>query len=573
VPGELDQDGVEDGKRLVRAQAGSGQSLAEQLAEQFQKLTWRTPLYALRLRGRYPLKLLAVPEDPLPGDNSAGAEMLEGRLSWRGETLALSQVHFSSEAIQPDFANHLQRFNWLRDVAAAGPRRVTAPIAEMLTRQWLAAHAEKVSEPAWQPANWGWRILNWSAHAPLILSSSDLVYRSAVLNGLARGARHLDRTADQAIPGLPRIAAWAGVVTAGLLIAGGDARRSYGEAGLARALASGMSSDGGCICRTPRGQADLILLLAMLAKVYEAKRALMPDVLTRAIQAAVPPLLGVTLGDGALSSWQGSGPMPKEDVKAIIGASGVRTRSLRKAREWGYHRISAGQTALVVDGAPPPNSRRQSGGCASTLAFELSDGPHRLIVNCGGAGAAMLLSPSLAQGLRTTAAHSTLTLCDTNSTAILADGSLGKGVTAVELEREESDQGSRIEASHDGYVRRFGLLHKRTITISADGRDVRGDDVLLPAKARPKPMTSAFAIRFHLGEGVEATPTADGLGALLRIDRGPLWQFRCRGANLAIDASVWVSGAGQLRHTQQLVVMGEAAPGGASVSWVLKRAG
>jgi hypothetical protein len=28
---------------------------------------------------------------------------------------------------------------------------------------------------------------------PLILSSTDLVYRSAVLNTLARGARHLDR--------------------------------------------------------------------------------------------------------------------------------------------------------------------------------------------------------------------------------------------------------------------------------------------------------------------------------------------------------------------------------------------
>src|SRR3546814_17636507 len=71
----------------------------------------------------------------------------------------------------------------------------------------------------------------------------------------------------------------------------------------------------------------------------------------------------------------------------------------------------------------------------------MSDGPHRLIVNCGGARAAVAhLPPDLAEGLRTTAAHSTLVLADSNSTAVLADGTLGKGVAEVELTRQESEQ-------------------------------------------------------------------------------------------------------------------------------------
>src|SRR3546814_3568114 len=87
----------------------------------------------------------------------------------------------------------------------------------------------------------------------------------------------------------------------------------------------------------------------------------------------------------------------------------------------------------------------------------MSDGPHRLIVNCGGARAAVAhLPPDLAEGLRTTAAHSTLVLADSNSTAVLADGTLGKGVAEVELTRQESEQASRIEASHDGYAKRHG---------------------------------------------------------------------------------------------------------------------
>lgn len=562
------------GRRLVRTPGGSGESLAERLASQFYRLTWRTPLHALRLRGRYPLKLLAVPDDPVAGDAAAGLAILRGELGWRGEQFACSQVDFGSEPVSPGFAAYLQRFQWLRDLAAAGPRAQVAPAAEMLTRKWLASHAERVSEPAWRPDLWGWRVLFWAAHAPLILSSTDLVYRSAALNGLARGARHLERTADRAPVGLPRIAAWAGVTAAGLLMAGGNPRRAFGETGLARALNSGFSADGGLVCRTPDGQLDVVMLLSMLARVYDARRIELPPFIGSALNLAVPSLLGVTLGDGGLSSWQGGLPLSPSRVEAIVAASGVRTRPQRQARDWGYQRATAGQSVLVIDAAPPPDRRVSKGGCASTLAFELSDAGHRLIVNCGGANAGgAFISSGLANGLRTSAAHSTLILADSNSTAIHADGTLGRGVSEIALERQENEGSSRIEASHDGYVRRFGLIHKRTLLLSGDGRELRGEDALLPAKARQKPMTSAFAIRFHLAPGIEATPTADGMGALLRIERGALWQFRCRGGTLTIEESLWVDGEARPHNTLQLVVSGEAPPGGASVGWVLRRAG
>lgn len=569
-----DDEEIPVGRRLVRAQGGSGESLTERLASQFYRLTWRTPLHALRLRGRYPLKLLAVPDDPVKGDAEAGISILRGEIFWRGERVHCADIDFGNEPISPGFSAYLQRFEWLRDLAAAGPRAQVAPAAEALTRIWLDGHADRISEPAWRADLWGWRILFWASHAPLILSSTDLVYRSAVLNGLARGARHLDRAAERAPIGLPRIAAWAGTVAAGLLIAGGNPRRSFGEAGLARALNSGLSADGGLVCRTPEGQLDVVMLLSMLARVYDARRIEMPSSLGSALHLSVPPLLGVTLGDGGLSSWQGSPPIAGTRIESIVTASGVRTRPQRQAREWGYQRATAGQTVLVMDAAPPPDRRVARTGCASTLAFELSDAGHRLIVNCGGANAGGAnLSPALANGLRTTAAHSSLILADSNSTAIHANGSLGRGVSEIELERQEKEGSSRIEASHDGYVRRFGLIHKRTLVLTGDGRELRGDDILLPAKARQKPMTSAFAVRFHLAPGIEATSTADGLGALLRIERGALWQFRCRGGTLSIDESLWVDGEAKLHPTLQLVVSGEAPPGGASISWTLRRAG
>ena len=254
-------------------------------------------------------------------------------------------------------------------------------------------------------------------------------------------------------------------------------------------------------------------------------------------------------------------------------ASGVRTRPLRQARDWGYQRLGCGQTRIVLDAAPPPVTRLAAGGCASTLAFELSDGPHRLIVNCGGAGGAGRLAPEFAAALRTTAAHSTLTLADTNSTAIHADGSLGRGVAEVELDRQEGESGSRIEVSHDGYARRQGFIHRRQLLLSVDGRELRGEDVLLPTGRRRRSAQMPFAVRFHLAPGIEISTTADGLGALLRLPEGGMWQFRCRGGALAIEDSIWIDPKGHPRPTQQLVITGETPSGGATIGWLFKRAG
>ncbi len=571
-PFDLAADGVEEGKRLIRVGGDKGLSLAERLSDRFQRLAWRTPLHSLRLRGRYPLKLIAVADDPFLGNVARGNALMRGMLSYRGERRTVDLIDLAAPDFSRRFADHLHSFAWLRDLATVAPRAQAAPVAEELMRAWLAAHAAKVSDPAWRADLWGRRILMWIAHAPLILSSTDLVYRSLVLHTLARGARHLERAADRTPPGPQRIAAWAGVVAAGLMIPGGDPRRAFGEAGLARAIAASMTGDGGVIGRSPVGQLDALTTLIALRAVYAARRLDATPEIEGAIVRLVPALLGVTHGDRGLASWQGGGPVSAEVVDAVVAASGVRTRPLRQAREWGYQRLSAQATVVIVDAAPPPIARAVDGGCASTLAFELSDGPHRIVVNCGGGRQASATLPAqFTEALRTTAAHSTLVLGDSNSTAIHADGTLGRGVGEVELARQETDQGSRIEAAHDGYARRHGFTHRRMLALGGDGRDVRGEDSLVPTGRKRRGAATGFAIRFHLAPTVEVSPTADGRAAVLRLPGNLLWQFRCKGASLAVEESIWIDGDGRAHPTEQIVVTGEAPAGGTSVSWWFHR--
>ena len=525
-----------------------------------------------RLRqSKQPLKLVAVPRDHVAGDRQRGEALLAGRFAAGSVTVPLADLDFAGAGASGVLNEQLQGFSWLRDLGAAASREKGAQLAEAIVGRWLLAHGTRVDD-AWAPHLWGERIMFWTAYAPYILSSADSGYRSALLNTLARGARHLDSGADRSPAGLKRVTAWCGVVAAGLLVQGGVPRVARGEAGLARALTGAQFDDGGLISRSPVEQVRLVDRLCLLRACYAAAKQTIPDGIEAAAAAALAALHGITMGDGAMSSWQGCNPGEASRLTALVEGCGLRARPLRQARGWGYQRLSALGTIVVLDAAPPPPQKMTESGSASTLAFEFSDGPQRIVVNCGGPAALPTdLPDELVQGLVTTAAHSTLVLADTNSTNILADGSLGKGVEDVTIDRSEDNDASRLEATHDGYVRAFGMVHKRSLMLGNDGKELRGADQLI-ARGRKKIRESApYAVRFHLAPAIEVTTTADGMGAILRSRGVPPWNFRCRGGSLNVEESLWIDGRSRPQRTTQLVIVGEVSALGGEIGWQFRR--
>ena len=568
---------VGDGDRLRRGagvdRGDQGLSLSERVAAGLARLSYTTALHRIRLRGHFPLKLLAVPADPIAGDPVIGARIVAGRLPHAGYN-APRTLRFADASAPTAWRNWAHSFAWLRDLAAVADRPAGAAIAEPIVARWLADHAE-FDAAAWAPDLIARRLIFWTAYAPYILSSPDLVYRSAVLNALARMARHLDRAVEKLPDGVARLTALAGLNVAALLIPGVDAQLVRAEALLAAALVAVVASDGGVGDRSPATQLALIELLLQVRAAYAARGRRPAGAVQAALDRLVPALTSLIMGDGGVGAWHGGGGVMPALLAATIGASGVMPRPSRSPGPAGYQRVAAETTLLIVDAAPPPQARDAAAAHAGTLAFELSDGATRLIVNCGGASA-MPLPPELAAGLRTTAAHSTLVLADGNSTRIRPDGALGRGVEEVVVNRHESEDGVWLDLLHDGYVRRFGLRHRRRLFLSAAGDDLRGEDSVEPApsrRLRRRGSRAGFDVRFHLGAGVAVTPTADGQGAILKA--GPtVWQVRARGGPLIVDDSVWVGPDGIPRPTKQLVISATtSADGTGSVNWSFKRAG
>jgi uncharacterized heparinase superfamily protein len=131
----------------------------------------------------------------------------------------------------------------------------------------------------------------------------------------------------------------------------------------------------------------------------------------------------------------------------------------------------------------------------------------------------------------------------------------------VEAERQEANGAQWLDASHDGYRRGFGAVHRRRLYLSESGDDLRGEDAVegenLPG----------FTVRFHLHPGVVASRQEAENTVLLRLPSGASWRFRAKEAILAVEDSVFM--AGEPRRSSQIVLSAEA--GTASVQWALSR--
>jgi uncharacterized heparinase superfamily protein len=203
-------------------------------------------------------------------------------------------------------------------------------------------------------------------------------------------------------------------------------------------------------------------------------------------------------------------------------------------------------------------SRGAHAGC---LSFEYSRGHDRIVVNCGSPGASR---PDLRASARLTAAHSTLAVNESSSCIFGPPpgggwfaGEILSGPTLVPVSREESATGMSVVASHDGYLRRFGVEHERRLTLDARG-GLRGRDRLV-ADTDADLAGLNYDLRFHIHPAVTLERIWDGHGVLLRPPGGAALIFEAGGLPLAVEESIFFAAPGGPRPAEQIVVSATAA--------------
>ncbi len=533
----------------------------------------RTWFYRRLLKGRLPDHIAFYPVDVEPRRLEDADAFLRGRFRLAGEMADLRGGGSVFDARPPSsaWAEALHSFDWLPPLAAAGgePARV---LATNLIGQWIKRN-NRYSEPAFLPHILARRLVRLFAHSRFVLADADVLWRSKFFVSLREQSKLLARLASCAPDGVPRFETATALALSGACLDDSPVRLEAGMKRLDEEIARQILPDGGHVTRSPEALLHAYRSLIMVVDALKA-RALAPSPAQRSAQDRIAPMLRFFRhGDGALALFNGGSEGDARMIAALLARDEVRGQPFAHARHSGYQRLVAGRSIAVLDcGAPPPGafSNDAHAGC---LAFEFGSGPQRVVVNCGAVSGA---HPDWETALRATAAHSTVTLADQSMAHVLSDGlarsligaRLLGGPAEVDSRRIETANGWTVEAHHDGYVREFGVLHERRLTLSPNGLVLTGADRLIPrgraAGAIP------FAIRFHIHPDVRLSPSESG-GIVLKLPNGEGWRFRASGSP-AIEESVYL-GTGQVRRTEQIVVTGTIKDSPVETGWVLEQIG
>lgn len=524
---------------------------------------------------RAPERLLIAPQDIRTADPTVAADIYAGYYSFAGKMVNAHGVSpFELPPPSHAWSASLEGFGWLRHLRAADTA-LARENARVLVEDWIDHRGRRMDGVAWEPRVVARRVLAWVSQSPLILGRAERSFYRRFMRSLGVHALVLQTLIKNGIGGDTRLLLVIAMAHLGLCSEGMQKLQRRGTRLLAEELGRQILADGGHLARNPQTLADLLLDLLPLRQAYAARGLDPPVQLLNSIDRMMPMLRLFRLGDGTLALFNGMGATAPDVLATLLAYDDVRAAAQINAPYSGFQRIEAGDLVLVMDtGAPPPPdfSERAHAGC---LSFEVSVGHNRLIVNCGSPDD---LHDNLKDAARATAAHSSLVVADTSSCRFATGSGLNRwlegrivgGPQKVTVARTEEAEGIKLATSHDGYERRFGLIHERTLLVASDGRWIEGQDTLRPSGRRiPGAGATEFAARFHLHPSVRASLLDEGKAAHLSLPDGSAWLFRAEGFPIALEESVPFACPEGMAGTDQLVVYRNLRDGD-GVHWLLE---
>lgn len=541
-------------------------TLGNRLSQRLRELYYSTRAYQLTLRS-WPVKPTLCPTDLWQGDADRANDMFQGTFRAAGdEVSAPNQSPWTVPPPSVAWLCEINSFNWLRDFRAAGGH-AAKQCARDLTSRWIDT-CGTWSRLAWQPDIVGRRVSAWTSHADFLLEEAPVGFASQFLESLQIQIKHLRRAAARAPAGAPMIDALTGLACAD--IAFGNTGRPLAKSIqlLDHELMVQVAPDGGHLERNPTVHHRVLCVLLSLRAALQQAGLEASVSLQTTIDRMTPMLRFFRHGDGSLALFNGALEGNRDAVDATLAAANAPGRPLISASHSGYERISAGRMLVLMDvGVPPPTGvdDRAHAGC---LAFEVSEGHERLIVDCG---TSQNLGGDWHRTMRATAAHSTVTVADTNSAELKTDGTIGRRPTDVIVTRRENKDGNHfIEASHNGYARVIGYHHHRRLVVDRSGNYIVGEDWLTASDANLREGDDqSFAARFHLHPSVRASAQQGGGTILLRSDKGTGWLFETNGGELSLEESAYLANGHPRRTTQ--IVLSASISVRAILSWALRR--
>jgi uncharacterized heparinase superfamily protein len=537
----------------ARALAG-GRAAADALERWWNTLRWLRPR---QLYGRVWFRAYRPRPDLTPAptlrfggtpwvDPAERAPTLLGPelVSLLGETREIdSERAWDTPSVSHLWRYHLHYFDDLSARAAASRSAWHEP----LIQRWIAENPPGRGT-GWEPYPTSRRIVNWIKWS---LRGGRL--SASARDSLATQTRYLDKRLEWHLLGNHLWSNAKALVFSGSFFAGAEADR-WRERGLAileHQLGEQFLEDGAHFELSPMYHALALEDVLDVLNLSRAWPGRLPAALLERLAELAPAMLHwlecMCHPDGDIALFNDStldvAPMQAalHDYAARLGLAPSRpARPFEHLAASGYARILRGPFALFCDVGDIGPDYLPGHAHADSLSFELSVHGRRWVVDSG--CSTYEVGPERLRQ-RGTAAHNTVVVDGLDSSEVWSSFRVARRARVRDVSVTDQGTAAVVEAAHDGYTARSGVLHRRRIVVDERGLliadQLEGAFVSAESFWHLHPDVSAESEgprRVRLALGADRL-TLSAEGARLRVEEST-WhpRFNCRLTNLRVVA-------------------------------------
>ena len=233
----------------------------------------------------------------------------------------------------------------------------------------------------------------------------------------------------------------------------------------------------------------------------------------------------------------------------------------------GYIILKNKRICLTMDVGSTPNLKYSEDYQSGALSFEIVSNGKKLISNCG---YYKNNNSKLNQLSKSSATQNTLVIDDSSSCKFVKFHNsylIKNGIKIIKKNSVCEKNYWRINASHDGYLKKYNSIHERKIEFFPEQMTFIGVDKIIKKRIN---RNYKFDIRFHVEPNVKLMKTQDNKTILIELyDEG--WKFTCENYDINIDNGLYFGKKNLYTVNQNIFITGISSNQTENIKWAIKR--
>ena len=463
---------------------------------------------------------------------------------------------------------NLHNFLWLSRL----DRKNSKTLVKNIINSWINIFSN-YHPNTWDAEITAKRIIAWSSNTDITLEDSDREYKKKIFISLIKQSNFLSNNLSALFDDPSKIICCAAIILSGMIFEESNSNYRIGIKELEKVIKNYFDESGFPKSRNPEDVFNCLKYLILIREWLKEGQKSIPDSLNDIISRCGNCYSMLSYPNKQFPLFNGATEINYKDYDIFL--KNLKYKFLNKDHSIaGFIKIKKKKFEFFIDCGNPPAGIYAKYYQAGCLAFELISNKQKIICN---SGYGKYLSPKLGELSRLTAAHSALYINDTSSCIFHKNDFVNKiyGRPLISKHRvidknyTENKNFYSISASHNGYEKKFGYIHTRSIKISKTRDEIFCHDEL--KKTRNYSGLLNYFIRFHIYPNTKIIKTMAKNSVLISLPNREGWSLLSETNNFNIEKNIFLGNKNKIINNECVFISGNIDKEIVSVRWKIER--